>query len=389
MRKPIICQLSDFGPEYPGSFVDSLLCLAEHCRETMELETLCVFPERAKKRNWLKRFDSKKVPCAFLPAKRNIIVPLRSLLEEFNPLIFHSHFQTFDLGAMFLNLTAFKNARLVWHIHSIAQLSWGQRLKDILKIRFLARQFGDLFIPVGDGAYRNAIERAFPREKLFLNHNGVDIARFSDDGVRQRQHNQSSPVGSNRQNVFLLLGYNPVIKGVDLFIKAAAKLSRDRRSNSCFVVVGRQTTREFVSRLPESHELGCSLKIVDPTDNFPALLSGVDVLVASSRSEGFGYAVIEAMAAGKRVLCSDIPGVRETYGKSKGVWLFATEDWEQLADLMKESEDLPGAEREYLGEVNSRYVASHHSLEAWAKRTVQCYERLLHSTLPSGVDSEA
>jgi glycosyltransferase involved in cell wall biosynthesis len=385
MRKPIICQLSDFGPEYPGSFVDSLLCLAEYCRKAMQLETLCVFPERAKERKWLQRFDGEGVQYAFLPAKRNIISPLRNLLKDFNPLIFHSHFQTFDLGAMFLKLTTYKNAKVVWHLHSIAQLSWRQRIKDALKIRLLARHCGDLFIPVGDGAYRNAIDRGFPREKLFLNHNGIDIARFSEGGDRQHRHVHSSPVGSNGRKVFLLLGYNPLIKGVDLFIKAAEKVFRDGLHRGLFVVVGRQTTKEFVSRLAESQQLGRALKILDPTDNFPALLGDIDVLVASSRSEGFGYAVIEAMAAGKLVLCSDIPGVRDAYGKSDGVWLFPTEDWKQLAELMQKAASLSSAEREYLGQVNSRYASVHYSLDAWGKKMGQVYTRLLNDEPNNGL----
>lgn len=385
MKEPIICQLSDFGPEYPGSFVDSLLCLAEHCRRTMKLETLCIFPERARERKWLKRFDSKEIRYAFLPAKRNIIFPLRKVLGDYYPVIFHSHFQTFDLSALLLKLTTYNNAKVVWHIHSIAQLSWRQGIKDTLKLRLLAQHFGDLFIAVGDAAYRNALDRGFPREKLFLNHNGIDIARFAAGGGRRHHPIPSSPVGPNSHTVFLLLGYNPLIKGVDLFVKAAEKLLRDRRYQSLFFIVGRQTTKEFVSRLSESQPLGPALQILDPTDDFPALLSDIDVLVASSRSEGFGYAVIEAMAAGKLVLCSDIPGVRDTYGKSDGVWLFPTEDWEQLALLMRTAANLSSAEREYLGQINSDHVALHYSLDAWVQKMGQVYSRLLNDAANRGL----
>jgi glycosyltransferase involved in cell wall biosynthesis len=280
---------------------------------------------------------------------------------------------------LLLKIAVYRNVKVVWHIHSVAKLSWRQRIKDLIKLQLFARHFGDLFIAVGDGAYRNAIDRGFPRAKLFLNHNGIDISRFADSGERRDQRVHSSRMNSSGQKVFLLLGYNPLIKGVDVFIKAAEKLSQDSQCQNIFLIVGRQTTREFVSSLPQSKQLDRTLKIIDPTDDFSALLGDIDVLVASSRSEGFGYAVIEAMAAGKLILCSDIPGVRDTYGRSEGVWLFPTEDWESLAGLMQKAASLSYAERQHLGHINSRYASTHYSLDVWVKKMGQIYDSLLNA----------
>src|SRR5262249_15608908 len=97
VSQPVICQLSDFGPEYPGSFVESVVFLARHCRSTLQIETLCVFPDRARGRRWLARFDHEGVRYAFVPRKRSVILPLRRLLGAFHPVIFHSHFETFDI----------------------------------------------------------------------------------------------------------------------------------------------------------------------------------------------------------------------------------------------------------------------------------------------------
>jgi glycosyltransferase involved in cell wall biosynthesis len=46
-------------------------------------------------------------------------------------------------------------------------------------------------------------------------------------------------------------------------------------------------------------------------DDVPQLMDSADIYVQSSRVEGFGVAVLEAMAAGLPVIASDAPGMRE------------------------------------------------------------------------------
>src|SRR5438046_5877162 len=117
MSKRIICHLSDFNPEYPGSFVDALVFLARHCRQTLNTETLCVFPERARDRKWLQIFDDEGIKYGFVPAKKNVVGPLKRLLDDFQPLILHCHFVTFDLSAVILKVVKYRRANVVWHFH--------------------------------------------------------------------------------------------------------------------------------------------------------------------------------------------------------------------------------------------------------------------------------
>jgi len=128
--------------------------------------------------------------------------------------------------------------------------------------------------------------------------------------------------------------------------------------------------------MPESDRLRKCLRVIDTTDNFPLLLNGIDVFVASSRTEGLSYAVVEAMAAGKLILCSDIPGVREIIGGAEGVWLFPSKDWAKLAQLMQKAMKLSPTEREYLGLLNSQYVATRYSVDGLAKRMMEIYSGL-------------
>ncbi len=372
MKTPLICHLSDFSPEYPGSFIDSLLFLARCNRDRAQIATLCIFPEKARGRRWIKKFDEERILYAFVPRTSNIVFNVRNVLRSYHPLIFHTHFSLFDLSAVFLKLLFYKEAKVVWHLHSLAQCTFRQRIKDVVKVKLLARHFVDRFITVGDGMYRNAIDRQFSQDKLTLVYNGINTTRFSSNTKRRKWMQESLGV-SQEDTVFLLLGWSPFIKGVDLFTRAAAEIVRVNSYNAVFLIVGRKETRDFVSKIPESSRIGSTLRVIDPVEDFSLLLQGVDVLVSSSRTEGFGYAAVESMAAGKLVLCSDIPGVRETYGKSEGVWLFPPEDWKMLAVLMRRAQELAPIEWENLARVNSQYAVEHYSLEKWAERIGEIY----------------
>ena len=62
--------------------------------------------------------------------------------------------------------------------------------------------------------------------------------------------------------------------------------------------------------------LGDRVRLLGPVDReqlFP-LFAGADLFAFPSRHEGFGIPVLEAMAQGTAVLCSDIPALREVAG---------------------------------------------------------------------------
>jgi hypothetical protein len=80
-----------------------------------------------------------------------------------------------------------------------------------------------------------------PEEKLLLNLLNVDLARFSSSP--EARHSCRHSLGLHEQQVaFLALGRSPVIKGTDLFVKAAAYTERTTTADSLFLVSGTPET---------------------------------------------------------------------------------------------------------------------------------------------------
>jgi glycosyltransferase involved in cell wall biosynthesis len=375
-KPSVICHVADFRSRSPGSFIDALLFLALDCRERMNTETFCIFPEEARGKSWLKRFEDEAVLHGFLLHGRNTFRCMRTLLEKYQPLIFHSHFFSYDVSAVALKLLSYRLSKVIWHLHSPARLSLGQRAKDLLKVQVLSRLFVDRLIAVGEGVFDNSKARGFSTTKLVLIQNGIDVARFRPDR-EVRQHIRKSLGVSENQLVYLLLGWDPHRKGVDLFIKAANEVASTGNQPSLFVIIGERATRDFVTNLPESRRLGPALRINDPIEDFQSFLNAVDVVVSASRAEGLPFAVLESMAAEKLILASDIPGAREALGGSRGVWLFPSENWMILATYMKEAGSLSSTELRVLGRANSRHVAAHFSVQRWSESVRSVYATLL------------
>lgn len=384
MRIRTVCHICDFGPEYGGAFIESLLFLSRYCRDNLQISTFCVFPDRAKNRSWLSRLDEEGIGYGFVSYKRNVAGQVRNLLSDREPLILHSHFFFFDLTAILLKYTASKNVKVVWHYHSQPASTRWQKLRDQIKLGVIFTLWGTRCIAVGDGVFHSLLRAGLSKGKVVLIHNAVNTSRFIPNSASRIKARQSLKA-LNHTTVFLLLGYAPHIKGVDIFVKAAAEVIARGSSAKLFVIVGRRETRECVSNMPCASNLGDALVVIEPVEDFPILLNGVDVLVSASRTEGFGFAVIEAMAMEKLALCSDIEPVRQTYGRSDGVWLFPTEDWKMLAELMEKSVRLPLDEKQSLGRMNRQYVIENHSLDRWSEKVGCLYKELIDGRTQSAV----
>lgn len=95
MKTPTICHICDYGPEYGGTFIESLLFLSRYCRDNLQIAMFCVFPDRAKDKSWLSKLAEEGIGYGFIPHRRDVAGQIRTLLADREPLILHTHFFLF------------------------------------------------------------------------------------------------------------------------------------------------------------------------------------------------------------------------------------------------------------------------------------------------------
>jgi glycosyltransferase involved in cell wall biosynthesis len=124
------------------------------------------------------------------------------------------------------------------------------------------------------------------------------------------------------------------LKGPDIFLRAAASLSR-RNPHVRFLLLGDGPMRPELSSL--SKELGIVDLVSMPGEIRPLgyIFSKSSAFVCSSRSEGLPSVVLEAMASGVPVVASRVGGVEELIQHGVDGFLFESEDWERLALLVE------------------------------------------------------
>jgi glycosyltransferase involved in cell wall biosynthesis len=206
--------------------------------------------------------------------------------------------------------------------------------------------------------------------KITVVHNGIDVARFNQPGSRD----ENSPV------LVGTVGHLAPIKGHDVFVRAAALLSA-HRPEVRFLVIGEDKSpdksyRRSLQKLLA--ELGVS-PIVDMPgwrDDMPAVLSSLTVFVSAARSEPFGLAIVEAMAAALPIVASASEGALEILEDGFSGRLIPVDDPEALAQAVDDLLDAP-LERSRLGRNALLAARERFSLERMAGDTECVYREVL------------
>jgi glycosyltransferase involved in cell wall biosynthesis len=204
--------------------------------------------------------------------------------------------------------------------------------------------------------------------KITVVHNGIDTDRFN-------------PAGDAKSAILIgTVGHLAPIKGFDIFVRAAALITAQRRDVR-FVIIGEDKSpqldhRKSLERLVA--ELGLN-EIVDMPgwhDDMPAVLASLTLFVSAARCEPFGLAIVEAMAAGLPIVATSSEGALEIIEDGRTGKLVHSSDPEALAQAINQLLDDPD-ERSRLGQAAQLAARERYSLARMAKDTERVYRQVL------------
>lgn len=274
-------------------------------------------------------------PLAFGPMAA---VAVRRALKEFDPDVLHLHEPLIPS----LGLLALWNSDVpaVGTFHASAEASFGYQAGKPALIKSMKKLA--VRTVVSDAA-SELIGRYF-RGDYEMTPNGVEVARFRD----------AQPADFKAPNLVLFLSRIERRKGLEVLIQALARLGRD---DVTLVAAGtgpeERRCRSLAKRLGvETMWLGR----VSEAD-LPRVFKAASIYCAPGLGgESFGIVLIEAMAAGLPVVCSDLPGFRAV--ASDAAALVPPDDPDALAGAIASVFDDPGkteAMRLASEEVAARY----------------------------------
>jgi glycosyltransferase involved in cell wall biosynthesis len=225
-----------------------------------------------------------------------------------------------------------------------------------------------------------------PAEKLRIIERGVDFGRFDPERVSAERvirlaREWQLPDGLQ---VVMLPGRLTRWKGQLVLVEALARLGR--RDLRC-VLVGtgdgryRQQLIETIAR----RGLGGLFQMIEDCRDIPAAYMLADVVVsASTRPEGFGRVIAEALAMGRPVIATDHGGAREIVLDGETGWLVPPNDPDALAAAIAGALALSPAERMSLAQRAIAHMRAHFTTQAMTDRTLAVYEEILFPAAAEG-----
>jgi len=231
--------------------------------------------------------------------------------------------------------------------------------------RFLANS-------VNTGQWAEKTEGVDPT-RIDVIHNALEIKRYCKGSEGQRSaFRESLGFPSDAAIIGIVANLRPV-KAIDVFIRAA-KVVSERCPHARFIVVGEGPERERLEQLGTELGIASLIRFLGKRYDIPEILGCLDIGILSSSSESFSNSIVEYMAAGLPVVCTDVGGAREAVEDGINGFVVQSGDYIGMAEGVVSI--LSSGNMALMG-INSRYKAKLlFSLSSIKRQYEQFYERL-------------
>tara|TARA_B100000780_G_C21126987_1_gene457795 strand:- start:2105 stop:3298 length:1194 start_codon:yes stop_codon:yes gene_type:complete len=315
-------------------------------------------------------------------------VEIRNIIKDYKPDIVHTHAsKSGALGR--LAAISLKVPVILHTFHGHVFHSYFGRLKTyfyILIERYLASK-SSAIIAISN-LQKSELSRDFnicPIEKISVVPLGFDLEKFQTNITQERQLFRNEFSLSEKDVAIGIIGRLTPIKNHDLFIKAIhMALSKIENPIKVFII-GDGEDKTKLLRL--SKELDLSISTLDIENknalihftswrsDMSAVYAGLDIVALSSLNEGTPVTLIEAQAANKPVVSTDVGGVRDILQEGVTGLLSSSDDLEGFSEnLIKliENKDL----RNTMGAVGYKNVSTKFSYKRLVSDVESLYNRL-------------
>lgn len=267
---------------------------------------------------------------------RDLVVLLRlyGLFRKQRPAIVHTHMaKAGTVGRLAARLARVPVVLHTYHGHVFHSYFGSLKTQAFIRIERGLGRMTDLILTVGEKQRREILSYGIGGpNKLRSVPLGLELDDFLDSG-RYRGELRSELGVSEGTRLVGIVGRLVPVKGHTVFLKAA-QVVLSRMSNVKFLVVGDGELRsELESR---SRELGIEddVAFLGWRHDLSRVYADLDVVALSSFNEGSPVALIEAMAAARAVVSTDVGGVSDVVSDGVSGFLVPSRDPDKLAEAI-------------------------------------------------------
>jgi glycosyltransferase involved in cell wall biosynthesis len=295
------------------------------------------------------------------------LLKLKHIIEEFDPLVVHSHMVHANLLARVCRLSVQVPA-LLCTAHNIIEggrlIDWAYRATERLC---------DLTTNVSRAGVTRFLEKgAATRGRMVMMPNGVDVQRFRSNPERRRTTRAALGLDDS-EFVWLCVGRFEPVKDHDNLIRAFASLD----SNARLLLAGRGVLERQTRQLVETLGISSRVRFLGLRSDIPDLLNAADAFVLASQWEGAPISILEAAAASRPVLATAVGGNRELVVEGKTGWLVPPRNDVALGWRMTKAMSAAPEVRAEMGRVARERAEKEFSIDAVTTGWIHLYDSIL------------
>lgn len=315
---------------------------------------------------------------------------IRKIIKEFKPDIVHTHAS--KSGAIGRLAASTCNVKLIVHtFHGHVFHSYFNKFVSSLIVgmeRFLAKKT-NLIIAISDLQRKELVDvyKIAPSSKVVTIPLGFNLEKYTIEQDEKRILFREKYGFEQDEIVIGIIGRIVPIKNHGMFLEVAAKVKEQSGRKVRFAVVGDGESLPLIEKKCTEFGLSYSYFLNDPlakTDvvvtswekDIDQVMAGVDIVGLTSNNEGTPVSLIEAQAAGKPVVSTNVGGVEDIVSHGKTGFVTNVNDVETFVsyiNMLIESKEL----RDKMGAKGHQAVIKQYSKQRLVKDVKNLYLNFL------------
>ncbi len=319
------------------------------------------------------------IPVRYMGKERGfdplVLARVARLMEHFRPQVVHTH--TYALRYALPYMLCRRIPLMVHTVHNLAEREWDDWSGRL--VRRIAFRRGVLPVAIATEV-ADSIRRFYGIDGFPLIPNGIPVADFRRPSIGPEEWRRREGFAPTDVLFVCVAGLRPQ-KNPALLLEAFVRgPASDPRARLLFVGRGALKS-ELESRIgalglqEKVHLLGLRSDVAE-------ILNAADVFVLSSDWEGNPLSVMEAMAAGKPVVCTAVGGVPELVEGGECGLLVPQGDAKALAGAMRYLLESPKAGKS-MGEASARRAVERFDLRVMTEAYENLYKTAIAKNRPS------
>lgn len=235
-------------------------------------------------------------------------IKLSKVIRIFKPDVVHSHMVHANIFTRLVRITT-PIKKLICTAHNSYE---GGRLR-MLAYR-LTHNLADLTTNVSNEAVQAFIEKkAVPDSDIITTYNGIDLSRFFYNSEAKNKILNELNININSY-LILAVGRFSEQKDYPNLLHAFKILKNKCIGDIKLIIAGDGELRSEIEKIIDELDLKQDIYLLGRRSDISDLMSAADLFVLSSKYEGFGLVVAEAMACRCPVVATNSGGVSEVIG---------------------------------------------------------------------------